>query len=201
MGIERRFLGGPAAELGVTTREAGTPPGIRGYAALYNSLSDMIGGAFREEIAPGAFATILARKPDVRALVNHDPSHILARSGAGTLQLTHTVKGLLFDVPTLPDTSAARDVAESIRRGDLDQCSFAFSKAADTWREEIIDGRPTVVRTLLDFELHDVSVVTFAAYPDTEVGLRTAFDSLKAWAATRRGKSLQRTILDILAKF
>lgn len=198
---EQRSINHEVAELEIRSGENGAT-GLRGYAAVYSSLSELLGGSFREEIAPGAFSSILARKPDVRALVNHDESLILGRSKSGTLSLTHTSKGLLFDVPNLPNNTAGRDAAESIRRGDMSQCSFAFSKASDTWREEIVNGKPTAIRTLLDFELHDVSVVTYAAYPETEVNLRSALDSLKAWAGTqrRRGKSIQKSMLEILEK-
>ena len=53
------------AEMEVEIREEGGAPVIVGYAAVFNSMSEDLGG-FREVIAPGAFADSLSG--DVRAL-------------------------------------------------------------------------------------------------------------------------------------
>ena len=51
---------------------------FEGYAALFNSWSDDLGG-FRKKIAPGAFADTLAAE-DIRCLWNHSPEQA---SGCG----------------------------------------------------------------------------------------------------------------------
>lgn len=201
MELETRYIGSPEAELSVEVREGKTLPGVRGYAAVYSSLSTDLGG-FVEEIAPGTFATVLARKPDVRLTLNHNRDVILGRSSSGTLALTHTVKGLLIDVPELPNTTAGRDVAELVRRGDLSQMSFAFRNTVDRWEHRIINGQPTPVRTLLDFDLVDVSIVDTPAYQATSVALRCAKDSLKRWCDTEfsRRNSVHHSLLRLLVK-
>jgi HK97 family phage prohead protease len=139
---------------------------IAGYAAIFNSLSDDLGG-FRERILPGAFRRAINSKMDVRALINHDPSKIIGRSTAGTLNLEEDSKGLAFSCK-LPDTSYARDLKIAIDRGDISQCSFGFVARQDRWTPD------RQVRELLDVDLFDVSTVTYPAYPDTQVQARAA---------------------------
>ena len=136
-----------------------------GYAALFNTPAD-IAGVFREQIAPGAFAEAIGRD-DVRALVNHDANMVLGRSTAGTLRLSEDERGLRVEID-VPDTQAARDLGISMERGDISQMSFGFRAT----REEFTDEEPPL-RTIREAELFDVSVVTYPAYEETEVGLRS----------------------------
>ena len=140
---------------------------IEGYAAVFDSLSEDLGG-FREIIVGGSFKRTLKAGADVRALVDHDPSKILGRNKAGTLTLREDDHGLKVRIKP-PDTTAGRDVVESLRRGDLDQMSFAFSVVSDSW--QTIDGEE--VRTITDVDLHDVSVVAYGSYTDTTVAVRS----------------------------
>lgn len=151
-------------------------PMIRGIAALFNSLSEDLGG-FREVIMPGAFKNALANC-DCRALFNHDANMVLGRSTSGTLRLTETDRGLEFECDT-PDTSYARDLMTSMQRSDIDQCSFGFSIAedGDSWARDT-DGM--VIRTITSIKkLYDVSPVTYPAYANTECAVRS-LDKLKA---------------------
>jgi len=165
---ERRVLEGPI-EVRFAEGETVTTT-IRGYAARFNSPSAPIGGRFVERIAPGAFDEVLAN--DVRALINHDPSLILGRSLAGTLRLSVDERGLAYEVD-LPDVSYARDLATSIERGDISQSSFSFSIDVDG--EEWSRGETGMkVRTLIKVKrLYDVSPVTYPAYPEATIGMRS----------------------------
>ncbi|MDE2427044.1 MAG: HK97 family phage prohead protease [Elusimicrobia bacterium] len=148
-------------------------PGLVGYPALYDSRSSDLGG-FVETIRQGTFSGALQRAKDVVATINHDRGKVLGRyPDPGTVRLSNNQKGLRMEIDELPDTSFARDMVESLRRGDVRGMSFAFRTIEDAWREEIVDGQKMVVRELRDLELHDVSVVTDPAYPATEVGLRS----------------------------
>ena len=144
---------------------------IRGIAAKYNSLSEDLGG-FREIIQPGAFAFALGQS-DVRALFNHDPNMILGRNTSGTLRLSDTEQGLEFEID-LPDTQYARDLRESMRRGDVNQCSFGFTitkDAGDKWQR---DETGAWTRTIMSIDrLYDVSPVTYPAYPETSCAVRS----------------------------
>lgn len=145
-------------------------PRIAGYAAVFNSQAD-IGGYFREQIAPGAFARSI-QSDDVRALWNHDSNYVLGRKSNRSLTLREDEKGLYFEVVP-PETTWAADLVTSIKRGDVSQMSFGFVVRKQQWDET---GKITV-RTLLDVELLEVSPVTFPVYDDTSAAVR----SLENW--------------------
>lgn len=152
-------------------RQDGPFPKIDGYAAVFNQLSENLGG-FREKIDPHAFDETLANADDVRGLVDHDPSRILGRIKAGTLRLNTDAVGLHYVIDP-PDTQTGRDILVSLKRGDVDQSSFAFRTLDDNWEfKKDASGHTTATRTLLRVKLYDVSVVTYPAYPQTKVGVR-----------------------------
>ncbi|MBP0725542.1 HK97 family phage prohead protease [Bacillus sp. RG28] len=147
--------------------EGKSAPKISGYAAVYNSESELLYGFFKEVIRPGAFDNSINN--DVRCLFNHDSSKVLGRTVSNTLKLTSDAKGLYFEV-TPPDAVWAEDLLESIKRGDINQMSFGFTVNDDKW-ETLADG--TDLRELLDVNLFEVSVVTFPAYQATTVSARS----------------------------
>lgn len=154
---------------GLQTRSQGDSESnvIEGYAAVFNSPTD-IGGTFTEVIEPGAFAEAIVSNEDIRALFNHDWNNVLGRTKSGTLRLSEDAKGLKFEVD-LPNTTLARDLSESLKRGDISQCSFGFIPTGESW-----DWEPEIpVRTINSVELHEISVVSIPAYEDTEVSLRS----------------------------
>jgi HK97 family phage prohead protease len=131
-----------------------------GYAAVFDSPSEPL--PFIERIQRGAFRKSLRSRNDVKFLYNHDSGEILGSTRAKTLNLYEDEIGLRVE-GTLPNTSRGRDVAELLRRGDLDSMSFGFSVPAggDTWNS---DGSE---RTLKSVRLHEVSLVAFPAYQGT----------------------------------
>ena len=161
--IERRYF--PVTELRAIADDKGLRH-ITGYAAVFDSLSDDLGG-FREKIDRGAFKKTI-KKDDVRALKNHNTDYVIARTKSGTLKLSEDEHGLKIDA-TPPDSSWARDLMTSIERGDIDQMSFGFQTINDRWETQ----NKEEIRTLVEVKLFDVSPVAFPAYPDTEVGLRS----------------------------
>jgi HK97 family phage prohead protease len=171
--MEKRIL--PVSELRAS--KSGSKK-VSGYAARYNVLSHNLGG-FKERIAKRAFDRVLATKPDVVLLFNHDQSQMLGRTSSGTLQLRGDDHGLSFDCD-LPNTTAARDLHELVTRGDVKEMSFAFmlGQGDDSFSEEDdlesdqSDAR-VIVRTIKNFSaLRDVSLVTSPAYPGTQVDAR-----------------------------
>jgi HK97 family phage prohead protease len=151
------------------------PLRIEGYAAVFNSYSRDLGG-FREMIMPGAFTRTIADKQDVKCLLNHNPDCVLGRTKSGTLILNQDSVGLAFRCE-LPDTQIARDLHTSIKRGDISQCSFAFSvnPGGESWSEDEDDEEEDsffVSRKLSDLNTFDVSAVCYPAYDDTSVASR-----------------------------
>ncbi len=161
--FERRYWPFPELRLVGEDKEY---PSLEGYAAVFDSWSEDLGG-FREKIAKGTFKKAI-KDGDVRALFNHDPNYVLGRTKSGTLELAEDDKGLSFTVIP-PDTTWAGDLYKSIKRGDISQVSFGFTVTKEEWKQN--ENAPDE-RTLLEVELFDVSPVTFAAYPQTEVQAR-----------------------------
>jgi uncharacterized protein len=138
---------------------------ISGYAAVFNSPTT-IGDWFTETISPGAFSRAISDNVDVRALFNHDWNNVLGRVQNGTLRLSEDERGLKFEVD-LPNTSLGRDLAESLSRGDINQCSFGFIPTVEEWDYSVEPAK----RTISEVELLEISVVSIPAYEDTEVSL------------------------------
>ncbi len=169
---ERLTWDGEVSELRLVDageRAEGGASVLEGYAAPFDKWSvDLFG--FKERIAPGAFADDLKKNPDVRALVDHDSSKMLGRTKAGTLVLEEDKKGLKARI-TPPDTTVANDLMENIRLRNITQMSFGFQTVEDEWNEKFTE------RTLKKVKLFDVSVVTFPAYRQTSIKVRSALEA------------------------
>lgn len=149
------------------------PLRIEGYASVFNQPARL--PEFREVLKPGAFTRAVAQGSDVVCLFNHDPNRVLGRTKSGTLRLRQDAKGLHYTCD-LPNTQGARDLHESIKRGDISECSFAFKipDGGQAWSEERDDdGTYYVLRTLSDVTVKDVSPVTYPAYGGTNVSARS----------------------------
>ena len=165
--MERRILPIESFEVRAATGE--TPAMIRGYAAVFNQLSVVLYRMFREKIAPGAFSETIAND-DIRSLWNHNADMVLGRNRNGTLTLREDGTGLFMEVLP-PDTQAGRDALISVGRGDVSQQSMMFDVQpyGDEWYE---DAEGQIIRTLKRLKLHEVSPVTFPAYPQTTAEAR-----------------------------
>jgi uncharacterized protein len=138
---------------------------IRGYAAVYNSDSEWMGG-FYEQIETGAFDDVLDN--DVRAYFNHDENLLLGRVSSGTLRISTDKRGLFYEVD-LPNTTYANDLVELMKRGDVNQSSFAFLIEKDRWEQR---GGTTYRIIEKVSRLLDVSPVSQPAYPDATSELK-----------------------------
>lgn len=153
---------------------------IEGYAIVFNSLSNDLGG-FREIIEQGAITDELIKNSDILCLMNHDiKKGVLARSyqGRGSLKLDIDEHGLHYSFEA-PKTALGDEVLEGIRRGDITKCSFAFVCGEDNWTK---DENGEYIRHVKKIKnLYDVSLVYHPAYEETEVKADTrGLDELKA---------------------
>ena len=140
---------------------------ISGYFSVFNSNYEMWQGA-SESIDPGAFDGALG--DDIRCLTDHDSRLVLGRTRAGTLFLRTDEKGLWGEVRINSKDQDAVNLYERVARGDVNQCSFGFEILDEERTEDPISG--DVHWTIKKLKLHEVSVVTFPAYEDTEVTAR-----------------------------
>lgn len=177
-----RFIGTP---YGIETRaEEGEKKEyiIKGYAALYETPSDAARW-YTEIIKSGAFEEAVTIS-DIRALLNHDPNHILARMKPGRLNNTLNVisddKGLYFEF-VMPRSQ--EQLMEAILREDITQNSFAFTMEVgeERWIEEKIDDEWHVTREIIKVDkIYDVSLVTYPFYEETSFTYEEK--SYKSWS-------------------
>lgn len=129
----------------------------------YNSRSEDLGG-FIEVLSPGCFSETLRNKSKILAFWNHDTSKPLASTGNGTLKLNDTRSGLNFEIRP-PDNTWGKDVLTSVKRGDIDSCSFGFNCLSDEWTTQNGEN----LRTIESAELFEISPCSMPAYPDASV--------------------------------
>jgi hypothetical protein len=185
--IERRYL--PTAEYpdAITVQKRdGEPPVLAGISPPWDSLSVDLGG-FREKFAPTAFDGLVDRKPndprgkiDVPFLLDHQSHLITGRTSNGRLTITKEARGLGY-VHTPIQTTTGRDLVMLVEDRTITGASFAFTAAPDgeAWTE---DEKGNVIRTVYRASgLYDISAVTFPAYPQSSVGMR----SLPLWRHAR----------------
>jgi uncharacterized protein len=170
--IERRMA---HAEFQVRDNPDGTV-GVRGYAAIFDS------EAHGEVIRPGAFNRTVAQVDDVKLKVNH-VGVPLARTKSGTLTVGTDSRGLWFDAPVLDMSNpTVQELVSAMRRGDIDQCSFAGYFSAG-------------LREVREVKLTDVSVVTDPWYETTEADLTGDRNFDRALVCVRSLTDEQRTAL------
>ena len=144
-----------------------------------------------EVLEPGCITNEMLTRQDVVYNLNHSNkvTDILGRyrnSDADTLKLTLRGDGV-DNRCELPNTSAANDTLELLKRGDITGQSFAFE---DDWEDtengvsyertnETIDGKEVWIRHVKRIiGLYDVSIVTHPAYEQTSVATREQSDRI-----------------------
>ena len=137
---------------------------ISGMALPFNRDSQDLGG-FVERIDPGAVDRTLENS-DVVMLWQHDSTEPITRESTG-LKLEIRDVGVYFEAQASDFTERQLDL---LQRGVVKQMSFGFLTVRDDWQQE----SDPIVRTLLDIDLREISPVTWPAYNQTSVAVRSA---------------------------
>lgn len=152
----------------VELRQEGETQKLSGYFIEWEKLSNPIMGYFQEKFSRGAFKNL---DSDIRALWQHDTKQVLGRTKNETLSVLEDERGVRFEIIPDMEISWHRDAVRSIARGDVSEMSFMFQAHKEEWD----DTNPEMsIRTILEADLYEVSPVTWAAYPQTNVGIRSA---------------------------
>jgi len=151
---------------------------LTGYASVFDAPYDVYGGpptGWTETIDSAAFDKTLDEKPDLHLLINHEGMP-LARTKSGTLKLSVDDTGLKVVAELDATDPDAQRLSAKMKRGDMDEMSFAFRVKRQEWNEEETERRITEV------SLHkgDVSVVNFGANPATSAQIRGLVEALAA---------------------
>jgi len=179
--LERRSTS--HANLRLAPSSAGVPgKKVVGHASVFDVPATV--GGMTEVVRPGAFTrTLREAKINVVGSVNHDVNLLLGRSASRTLRLSEDSRGLRFEID-LPDTTVGNDLRVLMSRGDLSECSFAFS--VPEGGERITRTSAGVLRELIDLDLYDVAIVADAAYSGTSATLASAQHAARTAADLRR---------------
>lgn len=138
---------------------------LRGYASVTGVAYEV--GYYTETIKQGAFKRTLSENPDCQLLVNH-AGLPLARTLSGTMTLSEDSHGLLVDASLDGEDPDVQSLARKMRRGDIDNMSFAFQVTDDSWNDDY------TARAIRSLSLHrgDVSVVNQGANPAATATVR-----------------------------
>jgi len=147
---------------GLEVRETESGKTIRGLALPFNRNSADLGG-FIERIQPGA---VSVDNTDIVMLWQHDSTDPITRQSSG-LELEVRKSGLWFEAQATDFSDRQLDL---LQRGVVKHMSFGFVTIDDEWEQE---SKP-VRRTLKAIELREISPVTWPAYKQTSVAVRSA---------------------------
>lgn len=154
-------------EGGLEIRSDSSTVTVEGYASTFDQPYNM--GWYSESVSRGAFDRTLKSKPDVRLLVNHDGLP-LARTKSVPENLTLTTDSTGLGIRAVLDASDpdVRRLVPKMKRGDLDQMSFAFGIVTEEWSDD------NKKRNLTELSLTggDVSIVTYPANPNASISVR-----------------------------
>lgn len=191
-GYEIRTLGEVRVDLSEDRR-------IRGHAIVFNKRSVDLGGFF-EIMKPESVDRTLREALDVRALVDHETAKVLGRTKSGTLDLKKDREGLKFAIDP-PNTSYAKDIMEVVDRGDVSGMSFRFRTMPDGDEWEFDEETGILLRYVTDIVIDEISIVTFPAYPETDVEVATrSLQAFQAKHGNSRVDQLRRQLRNTLAQ-
>lgn len=131
-------------------------------------------GRVIEVIEQRAFAKAIGRAENIRMLLDHDPSRVLAETRANTLTVVEDAVGLRAE-----SIVTDQEVIDGAKAGRLRGWSFNIKNPVDTI-EQRAEGLP--VRHITDLDMDEVTLVMnrIPAYSSTSIEVRADTDDGEA---------------------
>lgn len=144
---------------GLATVEHESEMVVRGYAVVFDEVTDRV-GFFKEKIIREAFDGV--DLSDVVLILGHDFNKLLAKNGVN-MRIEIDDSGLWFEA-TLPQTQFARDTYELVKANILTGMSFGFLTSPDNIHTDYETNTDTI--TKIDRML-EITLTPIPAYPQT----------------------------------
>jgi uncharacterized protein len=112
---------------------------------------------FYEQLAPGCFTACLAADDEIRALVDHDATKILARRSNGSLRIKEDNVGPAVEID-VPATSWGNDLLACVESDLIAGMSFSLYCMEDRWDKVRVDGQDWALRTVIEAVTDEVDL-------------------------------------------
>ena len=168
----RAFVRASVTGLEIRAKDDSDSLDFRGYASVVEQAYEMYDmfGPYNEIVSRGAFEATLARADlDVPFVIAHDQTRRIARTTNGTLTLSVDETGLLVSASLDPADADVAYIVPKLRKGLIDEMSFAFRIDSGQWSPDYDEFRINKV----DMHRGDVAIVGFGANPYTSGGMRS----------------------------
>ena len=142
---------------------------ITGKAISFGTPSRYLG--YIEYINRNAITQELIDNSNITFNINHNDDYMMARwnKGQGTLEVELREDGVYFKFDA-PPTDKGNELLWNIRNGNIYECSFAFSMPDDQAMRWFRNDNDELCGEVMTIDgLYDLSAVTTAAYPDTDI--------------------------------
>lgn len=156
-------------ELRMLGEEGNEEQRIVGRALTYEVESMPIQGKYTEVIKRGALDKADMTQAVARAI--HSNAALLGTVRSGTLLLRAHADGMDYEV-SVPNTTAGKDAAVYVERGDYSGSSFAYIPDLNTIKWVTRSGQLPMREVYNIIGVYDVSPVINPAYPETTTALR-----------------------------
>ncbi len=146
-------------------------PRFIGWVVEWETVS-VIGGCFEEQFRKGAFTAHLKTNPDVRFMGNHE-GFPMARTVNNTMKIFEDDRGLRIEAVGDPECTDTMSIWRKVKRGDVSEMSVYFIPRVTERHDGDAATGKLHRRVVVEAEILEASVVTFAAYPTTEIQARS----------------------------
>lgn len=156
---------------------------LEGRALSYNQISaNELAPGFRELLMPRCFRASLAKR-ELVALLNHDDHALpLGRQSNDTLEISDDEDGLDFRCILNPAIQQHRDVYASVKRGDINGCSFGFNCDDDDFVDGEYESAACKVRRVKRGRILELSAVTLPFYSGKSTSVSARNKAGADWA-------------------